>query len=135
MHQPLHATSRFSKNEPFGDAGGNAETVKGGTDTPTHLHQVWDGLLGDAGTPVDAIAAAATLPADDATAAAIADPSVWLTESLAIAKSDVHPGLGDAPNTTYAIDAAYLAKAKNIALAQASLAGDRLANLINAALK
>ena len=135
MHQPLHATSRFSKDEPKGDAGGNAEKVQVGTDTPTHLHQVWDGLLGDAGTPADAIAAAATLPADDATAAAIADPAVWLSESFAIDKSDVYQGIGDDPNTTYAIDAAYLAKAKNIALAQASLAGDRLASLINAALK
>ena len=135
MHQPLHATSRFSKNEPDGDAGGNAEKVQVGTDPATHLHQVWDGLLGDEGTPTDAIAAAASLPADDPTEAAIADPAVWLSESFAIDKTDVYQEVGDDTHTTYQLDAAYITQAKNIALAQASLAADRLANLINVALK
>ena len=47
IHQPLHATSRFSSAHPQGDAGGNAVKFKSGDGSaPKNLHAFWDGLLG-----------------------------------------------------------------------------------------
>src|SRR3984957_8842629 len=52
VHQPLHCTSRFTKNHPTGDAGGNfvAFCQKPCRD---ELHAYWDGLLGDAPSIAD----------------------------------------------------------------------------------
>jgi S1/P1 Nuclease len=46
VHQPLHCTSRFTANHPYGDAGGNYLQFcqKPCKDA---LHAYWDGLLGD----------------------------------------------------------------------------------------
>ncbi|HMO25570.1 MAG TPA: S1/P1 nuclease, partial [Tepidisphaeraceae bacterium] len=45
IHQPLHATTRFSKQHPTGDRGGNSIffTVD---NTPINLHAYWDNLAG-----------------------------------------------------------------------------------------
>lgn len=45
IHQPLHATTRFSKQHPTGDRGGNSIffTVDG---EPINLHAYWDNLAG-----------------------------------------------------------------------------------------
>jgi hypothetical protein len=46
IHQPLHATSFYSKDYDRGDQGGNLWWVKD-RDRLTRLHAYWDGLLGD----------------------------------------------------------------------------------------
>jgi hypothetical protein len=134
-HQPLHATQRFTKDMPNGDRGGNEEAVDIGLADNLKLHMLWDGLLGDSGPAAAAIAAAAALPPADPAEAKISDPSIWFTESFEIAKKDVYTseiGPGKGP---YTVSAAYLKNAKAIAQERAAIAGARLANLINTALK
>ncbi len=50
LHQPLHATARFSK-ELEDDRGGNDEEVISTSGEKAKLHLYWDSLLGMAGTP------------------------------------------------------------------------------------
>jgi hypothetical protein len=135
VHQPLHATSRFSRGMPKGDQGGNKETVCLGFTCGSELHAYWDGLLGDRGGPSDAEALAMALPAPDATAAAIDDPAVWVRESEKLAEQFVYVGpIGDGAGP-FALTDAYQADATRIARQQAALAGARLAALINATLR
>ncbi|GAA3102949.1 S1/P1 nuclease [Rhizobium viscosum] len=134
-HQPLHATQRFSKDLPDGDRGGNGELVDIGLADDPSQHAVWDGMLGDSGPASAAIAAAATLPPADPTAAETSDPQRWFEEGFEIAKKDVYAseiGPGKGP---YRLSAGYLANARTVAQARAAVPGARLANLINGALK
>ncbi|WP_244613232.1 S1/P1 nuclease [Methylosinus sp. Ce-a6] len=134
VHQPLHATSRFSRGMPKGDQGGNKETVCLAFTCGAKLHAYWDGLLGDRGGPSDAEALAATLPSPDATAA-IEDPVAWVRESEKLAERFVYVGpIGDGAGP-FALTDAYQAEAKRIAERQVALAGARLAGSINAALQ
>lgn len=133
-HQPLHAVSRFTQQIP-GDQGGNLEKADIGTSEPVTLHAVWDGMLGDRGPASAAIAAASSLPPADPKLAVIADPEVWFNESAALAQkyaytSEIGPDKGP-----YQLSDQYLQNAKAVAQKQVALAGARLANLINAALK
>ncbi len=135
VHQPLHATSRFSRALPKGDQGGNKETVCLAFTCGAKLHAYWDGLLGDRGGPADAEALAATLPAPDATAAAVEDPATWVRESEQLAEKFVYTGpIGDGAGP-FALTDAYQADAKRVAQQQVALAGARLARLIDAALR
>jgi hypothetical protein len=61
VHQPLHATPRFTKTQPKGDAGGNLVKIECGADCAPELHFYWDDLLGTSDSP-DAAAAAAGGP-------------------------------------------------------------------------
>ena len=90
VHQPLHATSRFTKNHPNGDAGGNlvylcAKPCK------YELHVYWDGLLGDdltidqAKQTVDSL-----LMAGEPKGADNAMPRSWANESFDLAKSTAY---------------------------------------------
>ncbi|WP_026264417.1 S1/P1 nuclease [Rhizobium leguminosarum] len=134
-HQPLHAVSRFAKDMPAGDDGGNKEFVITGEVEPVKLHAFWDGLLGDRGPPSAAIAAASTLPLADPLLASEADPEQWFKESAALARQYAYtPAIN--PNAQPSqLSAQYVADAKNTAQRQVSLAGFRLANLINRALQ
>jgi S1/P1 Nuclease len=134
VHQPLHATSRFSAALPKGDRGGNSVALCV-SPCKDELHAFWDNVLGTSKSPTVAITAADKLPAPPAAAAAIADDQVWITESFEAAKqfayaAPVGPGAGP-----YTLDAAYKSRAKTEAKARIELAGVRLANLINADLK
>lgn len=46
IHQPLHASSRYTKDFPDGDEGGNGflVTIKGNSEI-TNLHALWDSVL------------------------------------------------------------------------------------------
>lgn len=48
IHQPLHATTRFTADAPSGDEGGNLVSVScsSSADCPSELHAVWDDVLG-----------------------------------------------------------------------------------------
>ena len=129
-HQPLHATSRYSSSLPEGDRGGNLVAL---CTRPCHdeLHFYWDDILGTSRSPGAALIEAARLPAPTLAAAAIADESVWIRESFEAARRCAYaPPIGDGPGP-YALDSHYREAALAAARERASLAGLRLANLIN----
>jgi len=49
IHQPLHASSRYTTAYPKGDEGGNdlriSVTNKGPGETPNNLHSLWDSII------------------------------------------------------------------------------------------
>lgn len=134
VHQPLHATSRFSADLPAGDRGGNLVTLCVSPCT-NELHAFWDNVLGTATSPATAITAADKLPAAPAAGASIGDDRAWIAESFGAAKQFVYaapvgPGAGP-----YTLNTAYKSRAKTEAKSRVELAGIRLANLINSSLK
>jgi hypothetical protein len=140
VHQPLHSTSRFTQNHPNGDAGGNlvAFCAKPCTD---ELHAYWDGLLGDKPSISEVIQTGKSLLANGKPDGADnADPASWVTESFELAKAVVYvPPISDDNDPSVTIsprpDAAYQAKASAIARSQVTLAGYRLAGILNKNLK
>ena len=134
VHQPLHATSRFSADLPAGDRGGNSVALCA-SPCRNELHAFWDNVIGTSKSPTTAITAADKLAAAPAAQAAITDDQVWITESFEAAKqfvyaSPVGPGAGP-----YTLSAPYKSQAKTEAKVRIELAGIRLAKLINANLK
>ena len=136
VHQPLHATSRFSAASPKGDQGGNLVILCANPcKSKSELHAFWDERPGTSKSATAAITAADKLPAAPGAGAAITDDQVWINESVAAAKQIVYAapvGPGDGP---YTLTAAYKTKAKTESKARIELAGIRLANLINTNLK
>jgi hypothetical protein len=131
IHQPLHTTSRFTKDFPKGDQGGNLETICRSLMCGAKLHAFWDGLLGDTGDPEDAIASATTLPLPDATQAAIADPLTWAHEGADLARIVVYTSAVGDGKGPFKLDDAYQATALQTARERAALAGARLAAMLN----
>jgi hypothetical protein len=140
VHQPLHCTSRFTKNHPKGDAGGNlvAFCKKPCRD---ELHAYWDGLLGDKPNFAEVSQTGQALLAVVRPAGAdSADPHSWVNDSFGLAKAVVYVfPISDDNNPLVPIssrpDVSYEAKASEVARSQATLAGYRLADLLNASLK
>jgi hypothetical protein len=140
IHQPLHATSRFTRNHPDGDAGGNSVALCA-KPCRDELHAYWDGLLGDA-PMIDALTTYGNqlLKRKKPANAAETDPAKWVDESFALAKSTVYVApISDDNDPAQTIsarpDAAYGAAALRVAKSQALLAGYRLAALLNTHLK
>lgn len=132
VHQPLHATARFTR-QLGGDNGGNDELVQVSGEAPVKLHMFWDRLLGEC-TPLEAIEAAKTLPMPDAGKAAIGEPAMWLIESFVHAQNVVYvPEIQD-NSAVSPLPASYKQQALDLSKAQAALAAARLARLINGAL-
>jgi hypothetical protein len=134
VHQPLHATSRFTQDLPDGDSGGNKVAL---CERPCHdeLHAFWDNVLGTGTKPATAIKAATIISAADPTASAVQDEGKWIDESVSAAKKAVYAppvGVGAGPFT---LDANYKVAAKKLAKKRIALAGARLAGLLNDALK
>lgn len=136
VHQPLHATARFDQQQPKGDRGGN--TVKLCT-KPTScdgkLHTFWDDVLGTSDSYKTAMKKAKVLDRADAHLATIRDEALWIDESFDAARQTVYAapvGVGEGPFT---LDTAYKITARELAEQRVALAGIRLANLLNDALK
>lgn len=140
VHQPLHSTSRFTKNHPDGDAGGNLVAF---CEKPCRdeLHAFWDGLLGDKLTIAqvtqagDKLIANGTPPGSD-----VADPVSWTNDSEKLAETKVYVApISDDNDPSVTIsprpDTAYSDAALAVAQSQAALAGFRLAALLNSKLK
>jgi hypothetical protein len=134
VHQPLHCSTRVTKDEPQGDAGGNAVIVQG---SAGELHAFWDDAVGLGVTKdfMTAVKVGQNLPPADAALAGDADENHWAAESFELAKSSVYvmpvgPGLGP-----YILDAVYTANTEKIAEQQIALAGARLASLLKTALQ
>ncbi len=138
IHNPLHATSRFSRQHPHGDRGGNLVYVKPGG----NLHSLWDGLAGSdtsAGS-VDRYAADAAreyrAKGNASVERAEKNPRKWIDESSRLAKGNVYTfGLSSGSRQQpIVLPQSYAENAKRLAKEQLALAGFRLAAVLNAAL-
>lgn len=136
IHQPLHATARFSTDLPHGDGGGNKVDIQCPFDCPPNLHAFWDGALDRGDSLAAAIVRARQIAPAPATGAALTDVSAWLAESAAVARADVYTGpVGTAGQGPFALDQAYRQRAIVVAEQRAALAGARLARLLRDALR
>lgn len=133
-HQPLHAASRHDEDNR-GDGGGNALWVE----TPQHprlremsLHAYWDDLPGPPwlrGKALDAAAAALrALPVETPHDEEPDDVSLWLQESLGLARNVAYAGLDESAPM---IDAQYEKRARAAAQTRLAQAGRRLARLLD----
>jgi hypothetical protein len=132
VHQPLHATSRYTAEIPDGDRGGNEVSVcpTSCEDRSRSLHSFWDGLMGSGSDLRDAINRSRRLAAPASGVAGVTSPDAWLQESLELTKtaayaSPIGPGAGP-----YVLTAAYKQRAGDVAEERIALAGVRLAALI-----
>ena len=149
VHQPLHAVARFSRPLPSGDAGGNRTIVQVG-DAPgdsMNLHSYWDGLLGRPyrGTPAPELARRLideTRPVANSESRVDDGPGLaltvrgWIQESATLARYVVY-SMGDrtASGAPPRATREYGALAESIARRRVTLAGYRLANLIESRLR
>jgi len=141
VHQPLHATSRFTHAHDGGDEGGNLVKIRCGQRIEVFcqsggLHTFWDDLLGPTdGPPERVIHAQGGLEDPDENLASNTDEAVWIKESFEAAQAVAYA----APIRTDDQPAKLTATYKRIALAKAeervALAGARLAKLLELALR
>jgi S1/P1 Nuclease len=134
VHQPLHATSRFSRQFPAGDRGGNLVAL---CEKPCRdeLHAFWDNVLGTSKSPMTAIAEANRIAVAADKEAAISDDRVWIGESFEAARQDVYAAPVGAGAGPFQLDDRYQQAARAVAQRRVALAGARLANLIKANLR
>jgi len=149
IHQPLHATSRFTQQSKHGDSGGNAVILcpKRGMKCSNRfnsLHAYWDDALGTSDSASSALkmaclkpapAGSHCLPQAPADALTIDDPGTWAQESFDLSRKVVYQrpiGGGKGP---YYLTKRYQATVGSTAEKQVALAGARLAKLLNAALE
>jgi len=131
LHQPLHATTRFTADAPAGDEGGNfvAITCSKSLACQRELHAEWDDILGTSASPTAAIDFAGTLAVP--TGDAVRQPDdAWAAESRQMAQADAYAGIGNATAGKHRLSGAYLAKARTDARARVALAGARLSWLL-----
>lgn len=132
VHQPLHSSTRVSKADPEGDAGGNLVKLDC---SKCELHFFWDDLLGTKSDLPTVIRDAKELPRASASLAGKSDEKVWIAESFRDARRIVYAlpvGPGDGP---FRLTPQYKARALKLAKKRVALAGARLANLLNNELK
>lgn len=140
VHQPLHATQRFVATDTInggpGDNGGNdvSYCFSARCRTGSTLHSFWDGALGNDKDIAAITAYAAQLQAVPAAAANNLAVATWFPESFELAKAEVYKApIGADLRHPFILTDAYRADAAKTAIAQVSLAGMRLAGLLNAA--
>jgi hypothetical protein len=134
IHNPLHATSRFTKDLPQGDQGGNLVFVYGKT-----LHAYWD----DAASPREIGYEGVLKYARDFMArqappvTSSLNPRTWLQESFKVAKSDVYT-FGDENGTKekpVKLPPGYPENAQKVARQRLTLSGYLLGSVLNARLR
>jgi hypothetical protein len=140
VHQPLHATQRFVASDTFngghGDRGGNDVSIcfSANCHTGSPLHSFWDGALGNDSGVASVAAFAAQLPLPPAAQANNLAVATWFPESFELAKAEVYkPPIGTDLRHPFVLTAGYRSDTAKTAIAQVSLAGARLAGLIEAA--
>jgi len=132
IHQPLHASTRVSRADPEGDAGGNRVKLDC---AKCELHFFWDDLLGTQNDLSSVLKKARKLPKPKASLVAKMDEKDWIAESFKEAQGAVYAapvGPGDGP---YRLSPGYKTRAGNLAQRRVALAGGRLARLLNDELK
>jgi len=135
VHQPLHATSRFTKLHTDGDEGGNLVKIKCSPNCGNNLHSFWDGLFDTSKTPKASIAAAAKLKKATGAAVNENDPHVWITESFELAENKAYGMPIGTTSKTVTLTPAYKKAATAIGRQRVALGGARLAKLFNDAFK
>ncbi len=154
MHQPLHCVSRYSSEYRQGDMGGNALAIRSRS-KPMNLHAYWDEVLGTSTAYLAIDQLAVTI-----CAAPVHDPHAmreltqhrtvdsWVQEGFEKAKAIVYLG-GDLKGASWhgwdtrqisaddvpELPTSYEANARDLACRQAALAGYRLAEILDNALK
>lgn len=144
LHQPLHCVSRFDRATPVGDRGGNLVKIVGNVQPPVcddprycpfgppeDLHAFYDAIAGSGYGTREAEAAALGLPQSNAQKAAVSDVDAWVQEGLDLAQTAVYVSPINAGAGPFTVDAAYQKAAFELGKQRMSLAGARLANLIN----
>jgi hypothetical protein len=144
LHQPLHCVSRFDRATPVGDRGGNLVKITGNAQPPVcddprycpfgppeDLHAFYDTIAGSGYGTREAEAAAISLPQPNAQKAAVSDVDAWVQEGLDLAQTVVYVSPINAGAGPFTVDAAYQKAAFELGKQRMSLAGARLANLIN----
>ena len=134
IHNPLHATSRFSQALPEGDRGGTLVFIPGKT-----LHAYWD----DAASPRDIKYDGVLRYARDYMArqgppvTSSLNPRVWAEESSKLAKSDVYT-FGEESGTKgkpVKLPPGYGENAQKLSHQRLTLSGYRLAAVLNGRLR
>jgi hypothetical protein len=131
-HQPLHCSTRFSASYParFGDSGGNAfKIMKEGQ--PTTLHIYWDGLLGTYSVSTFKKAADSIMRVSKPKMPVDLSEQAWVEESFEMAKTFVYTVDGGQPGPYPAVSKSYDLLAKKKARERVTLAGYRLAAILN----
>lgn len=149
IHQPLHAVARDSDAHPQGDRGGNDFDIQppfflaNQPRPPRNLHSLWDSGVGlfpyidrpltaDGRKTVQAQADAfiASLPRDSMKDLSHRTPMEWAQESLAAAKKTVYDiREGTVPGQEY------VENGQRLVAQRATLAGYRLADILNESLR
>ena len=143
VHQPMHATTRYTAAHPDGDAGGNLFRLKPAEGMPaTSLHFFWDAGAGAFGfeeprRPLDAAARARLRsladalmkehPADSLPAAQDLEPLNWVEESNQLARRVVYANIRENETPSKA----YTEEAQRVVRLRVTLGGYRLAGLLN----
>ncbi len=144
VHQPLHATTRYTAAQKDGDAGGNGFPVKMPEEARIrNLHAFWDAAGGAFGfdspkRPLDAAGQARiralaeevmkAYPAEaNAASWTNLEPLQWVEESNALARQAAYRNIkeGESPSK------AYTDEAQRISRMRLALAGYRLAAVLN----
>ena len=141
IHQPLHASTLYSKEFPKSDRGGNSFKISYPEDKQVkNLHALWDACVGQYGSlwaPLsDKDWSSITKIVNDITEAyprskveqrvKILDDRKWAQESYDISKNVVYNGIknGDTPSNEY------LERGRQVVNEQLAVAGYRLADLM-----
>src|SRR5258707_97105 len=146
VHQPLHDTSRFTKNHCktpttcTGDNGGNLVMICTQPKCRAELHGYWDTILGSSSATLSStIKVGKALNGNPKpTGANSTDVKAWVNDGFELAKTHAYiaPISDDEPGSPVGIpDTAYHDQAKSVAQAQVLLAGYRLKVLVTKALK
>jgi hypothetical protein len=143
VHQPLHASTRYTAANPNGDQGGNFFKIKMPPDTHiSNLHAFWDAAGGTFGfvspkRPLDqagkdhmlalAEGVMKEFPEDAVPEWKNLDPHDWAIESNDLARQVVYKNIseGDAPSKAYTDEAQKLSRRR------LAIAGYRLAAVLN----
>lgn len=134
LHQPLHCINRITKGLPDGDSGGNAVKIYD-TEPPTLLHSYWDEVLGTERDPASVLPFISTLPKVSPKQAKNLQVSKWVKESFALCLSKVYVTPVGISDRVEKLTPAYKKNALKVSRQRVSLAGARLANILNTELK
>src|SRR5262249_14001783 len=89
IHQPLHATSRFTRNLPNGDQGGNLIKISCASACPAKLHAYWDDAAG-IGESVDGVRQEAATLLRQPPDAGRGNEADWIKESFEVAQRSAY---------------------------------------------
>ncbi|OGT21087.1 MAG: hypothetical protein A3C55_02760 [Gammaproteobacteria bacterium RIFCSPHIGHO2_02_FULL_42_13] len=131
IHQPLHVSTRVTKQFPSGDMGGNDFLIQ--SPIAANLHMLWDHMLGlYDNSALDLQTMASQIETDYPVQSfgqqvQDMDPMDWATEGFAIANTFVYNGVQfGAP-----VSQQYITAGQKIAEQRVALAGYRLAYTLN----